>query len=241
MTARRSFSHTEGAELSVARINRLLRPLRNKCAILRKSLASATSRPSGSGAPITYGSSTSPSLETRVPPSLDVLRDPKLVISRAHQESRFLDDLARQIYAVTNAYRNVVQTALRNDVSESCPEVLSLTDICAASVGWNIQAEVARGLATLEESDEAEETALVDELYESVPARFRRCAASISSNRNGHRYFMPAGGPSLRTRHPSLSTPALVTPCSCSVFLAWRWPMVFSLNPRPFSAYSSLL
>ncbi|KAH9969268.1 hypothetical protein BGW80DRAFT_1461750 [Lactifluus volemus] len=170
MTARRSLSHTTSAELSVAKINRLLRPLRNKCAIL----ASATSRSSGSGAPIIYGSSTSPSLETRIPPSLDVLRDPKLVISRAHQESRFLDALARQIYAVTNAYRNVVETALRNDVSESCPGVLSLTDICAASVGWNIQAEVARGLDTLEEPDEAEETALVDELYESVPVRFRR-------------------------------------------------------------------
>ena len=175
MTARRSFQYTPCAELSIARINRLLRPLRNKCGIL----ATATSRPSGSVAPITYGSSASPSLETRVPPSLDVLRDPKLVISRAHQESRSLDALARQIYAVTNAYRNVVQAALPNDGSMSRPGVLALTDICAASVGRSIQAEVARCLATLEEPDEAEETALVDELYESVPGRFRRCVASL--------------------------------------------------------------
>ncbi|KAI0249582.1 hypothetical protein BJV78DRAFT_1283847 [Lactifluus subvellereus] len=170
MTARRSFHYTAGAELSITRINRLLRPLRNKCGIL----ASATSRPSGSAAPITYGCSSSPSLETRVPPSLDVLRDPRLVVSRAHQESRSLDALARQIYAVTNAYRNVVQAALPNDVSTSHRQVLALTDTCAALVGRNIQAEVARCLTTLEEPDEAEETALVDELYESVPTQFRR-------------------------------------------------------------------
>ena len=173
MTARPRFQYTESAELSITRINRLLRPLRNKCGIL----VSATSRSSGLVAPITYGSSLS--LETRVPPSLDVLRDPKLVVSRAHQESRSLDALARQIYAVTNAYRNVVQAALPNDVPTSRRQVLALTDICAASVGRNIQAEVARCVATLEEPDEAEETALVDELYESVPARFRRCAASF--------------------------------------------------------------
>src|SRR6201999_2485708 len=98
-------SHTTDVELSVSRVNRLLRPLRNKCAIL----ASATFRPSGSAAPITYGFSSLPLLEARAPPPLDVLHDPKHVISRAHQESRSLDALARQIYAVTNAYRNVVQ------------------------------------------------------------------------------------------------------------------------------------
>jgi hypothetical protein len=196
MTARRSSSYSAAAELSIARINRLLRPLRNKCAIL----ASATSRPSTSVAPITYASSSSPSLEARVPPSLDVLRDPKCVVSRAHQESRSLDALARQIYAVTNAYRNVVQAALPNEFSASCPKVLALTDICAASVGQDIQAEVVRGLAMLEEHDEAEETALVDKLYEFVPVRFRRCAASFYYIVTAS-HLMPVGGPSLHTRH----------------------------------------
>ncbi len=174
MTVKRRFSYTPDVELSVSRINRLLRPLRNKCAIL----ASATSRPSGSAAPITYGSSSSLSLEIRAPPPLDVLHDPKLVISRAHQESRSLDTLARQIYAVTNAYRNVVQAALSGGLDGSRRDVLALTDICAASIGRNTRGEVARYLDTFEgEPDEvdAEETALVDELYESVPARFRRC------------------------------------------------------------------
>ncbi|KAI0279909.1 hypothetical protein BGY98DRAFT_383693 [Russula aff. rugulosa BPL654] len=172
MTVRRKSSCTADVELSVSRINRLLRPFRNKCAIL----ASATSRPSGSTVPITYGSNSSLSLENRAPPPLDVLHDPKFVISRAHQESRSLDTLARQIYAVTNTYRNVVQAALSGRVDGTRRDVLALTDICAALIGRNIKGEVAGCLATLEgerDEDDAKETALVDELYESVPARFR--------------------------------------------------------------------
>ena len=179
MAVKRNSSYTVDVELSVSKINRLLRPLRNKCA----NLATATSRPSGTAVPITYGSSSSSSvLETRVPPPLDVLRDPKLVLSRVHQESRFSDSLARQIYAVTNAYRNVLQAALpggRGD-DDGCRrrDVMALTDICAASVGRNIRGEVALCLATLEgELDEARETAVVDEVYESVSVRFRRCVS----------------------------------------------------------------
>jgi hypothetical protein len=106
-----------------------------------------------------------------------VLHDPKLVVSRAHQESRSLDTQARQIYAVTNAYSNVVQAALSGALDGSRRGVLALTDICAASVGRDIKGEVAQCLAMLEgepDQDDAKETALVDELYESIPARFRR-------------------------------------------------------------------
>ena len=174
MTVRKKSLCAVDVELSVSRINRLLRPLRNKCAII----ASATSRPSGSTVPITYGSNSSLSLEIRAPPPLGVLHDPKFVISHAHQESRSLDARARQIYAVTNTYRNVVQAALSGRVDETRRDVLALTDICAASIGWNIKGEVAGCLATLEgepDEEDAKATALVDELYESVPARFRRC------------------------------------------------------------------
>ena len=174
MAVRKKSLCTTDVELSVSRINRLLRPLRNKCAIL----ASATSRPSSSAVPITYGSNSSLSLEIRAPPPLDVLHDPKLAILRAHQESRSLDTLARQIYAVTNTYRNVVQAALSGRVDGNRRGVLALADVCAALIGRNIKGEVAGCLAALQgEPDEvdAKETALVDELYESVPARFRRC------------------------------------------------------------------
>ncbi|KAH9957338.1 hypothetical protein BC827DRAFT_710872 [Russula dissimulans] len=169
MSARRGSSDAAGVELSVSRINRLLRPLRNKCAIL----ASTISRPSGSVVSITYGCGSLPLL-ARAPPPLDVLRDPKFIISHAHQESRSMDALARRICAVTNAYHNVVQTALQRGQDEERRNVLALTDICAASIGKNIRREVARCLATDEEEPvEIKETALVDELYESVPTRFR--------------------------------------------------------------------
>ena len=178
MTAKRSSLHIADVELSVTRINRLLRPLRNKCAVL----ASTTSRPSGSAAPITYASSSLSLLEARAPTPLDVLHDPKHIISRTHQESRSLDAQARQIYAVTNAYRNVVQAALPEAHDGSRRALLPLTDVCAASVGRSIRGEVARCLAAIEGGpDETQETALIDELYESVPVRFRRCVSCPSS------------------------------------------------------------
>jgi hypothetical protein len=160
------------AELSIPRINRLLRPLRNKCAILA---TCTTSSQSNSAAPvtITYGS-TSSNL-SRGPPFLDILRDPKLVISHALLESKSLDVLARQIYAVTDAYRNVVQAALTSDLDGSPRGVLSLADMCAATVGRHLQAEVVKGLAALDgEIDEALEMSLSGELYESVPMHYRR-------------------------------------------------------------------
>ena len=222
MTARRKSLHPAEVELSVSRINRLLRPLRNKCAIL----ASATSRPSGSAVPITYGSNSTLPLEIRAPPPpLDVLHDPKLVISRAHQESRSLDTLARQIYAITNTYRNVVQAALSGSVNGSRRDVLALTDICAASIGRHIKEEVAECLATLEgelDEDDAKETALVDELYESVPARFRRCVIPFRYIilKTVISYRRTSAGLSLHTRRPRSSTRAPATPCSCSAFSA---------------------
>jgi hypothetical protein len=218
MTAKRSSLHIADVELSVTRINRLLRPLRNKCAVL----ASTTSRPSGSAAPITYASSSLSLLEARAPTPLDVLHDPKHIISRTHQESRSLDAQARQIYAVTNAYRNVVQAALPEAHDGSRRALLPLTDVCAASVGRSIRGEVARCLAAIEGGpDETQETALIDELYESVPVRFRRCVSCPSVTRCTGSHLKPTAGLSLRMRHAKSSTPAPITRCSCSVFSEW--------------------
>ncbi|KAH9059006.1 hypothetical protein EDB87DRAFT_1810469 [Lactarius vividus] len=168
MASRRSFC----AEFSIPRINRLLRPLRNKCTILASCTASGQSS-SATPATVTYGSTSSKL--SRAPPSLDILRDPKLVISHAYLESKSLDALARQIYAVTCAYRNVVQAALTNSLDGSYCGMLSLADMCAATVGRTLQAEVVQGLAALgEETDEAVEMTLSGELYESVPMHCRR-------------------------------------------------------------------
>jgi hypothetical protein len=221
MVARRCFSL--GAELSIPRINRLLRPLRNKCAIL----ASCTTSSSAAPVTITYGST--PSKLSRAPPSLHILRDPKLVISHAHLESKSLDALARQIYAVTGAYRNVVQAAFTNGLDGSHRGVLSLTDMCAATVGRNLQAEVVQGLAALDgETDEAVEMAISGELYESVPMNCRRYAARLYVTAPyEHKHLVPADGLSSHMRHPWSSTPAQIIRCSCLVFLVLRCPMVF--------------
>ncbi|KAI9437459.1 hypothetical protein H4582DRAFT_1815640 [Lactarius indigo] len=168
MASRRSFC----AEFTIPRINRLLRPLRNKCAILASCTTSGQSSSTGP-ATVTYGSTSSKL--SRAPPSLGLLRDPKLVIPHAHLESKSLDALARQIYAVSDAYRNVVQAAFTNDLGGSYRGVLSLADMCAATVGRNLQAEVVQALAALDdETDEAVEMALSGGLYESVPMHCRR-------------------------------------------------------------------
>ncbi|KAF8267663.1 hypothetical protein EI94DRAFT_1283668 [Lactarius quietus] len=171
MAARRGSSLC--AEFSIPRINRLLRPLRNKCAILASGTTSSQSNSSATPVPITYGSTSSKL--SRAPPHLDILRDPKRVIFHAHLESRSLDALARQIYAVTDAYRNVVQAAFASDLDGSRCVVLSLADMCAATVGRNLQAEVAKSLAALDgEIDEDVEMTLSDELYDSVRVHYRR-------------------------------------------------------------------
>jgi hypothetical protein len=170
------------AEFSIPRINRLLRPLRNKCAILTSCTTSSQSS-STTPATITYGSTSSDL--SRGPPSLDILRDSKLVISHAHLESRSLDTVARQIYAVTDAYRNVVQAALTSDLDGSRRRVLSLADMCATTVGRHLQAEVVKGLAALDgEIDEGLEMSLSGELYESVPIHYRRYDASFRGGMN---------------------------------------------------------
>ena len=142
-----------------------------------------------------------------------------------------MDALARQIYAVTNAYRNVVQaTALASDgLDGSSRGVLSLADMCAATVGRNLQAQVARGLAALDgEIDEVVEMALSGEVYESVPMHYRRYGASYRLT-YGFKSFLSylPGGPSSHMRHLLSSTLAPIIRCSCLVSSAWRYPMIF--------------
>ena len=221
MAARRSC--LLGTEFSVPRINRLLRPLRNKCAILA---SCTTSGQSSSAAPVTITYGATPSMLSRAPPFLDIMRDPKFVISHAHLESKSLDALARQIYAVADAYRNVVQASFKDDSHRG---VLSLADMCAATVGRNLQAEVVQGLAALGgETDEAEAVgmAISGELYESVPMPYRRYDARLSVivPYEG-KHLNSADGLSSHMRHPWSLTPAQIIRRSCSAFLVLRCPM----------------
>lgn len=80
---------------------------------------------------------------------------------------------------IVTLYRRLFQ--LLAGLDGNCRVLLALTDICLVSCEQRIIGDVVRYLATLEEEpDEAEETAFVDGLYESVTTRFQRCASCCS-------------------------------------------------------------
>ena len=142
-------------------------------------------------------------------PFLDIMRDFKLVISHAHLESKSLDALACQIYAVANAYQNVVQASFKDDSHRG---VLSLADKCATMVGRNLQAEVVQGLAALGgETDEAEAVGMASsgELYKSVPMLYQMYDARLSIIVLYERkHLNSVDGLSLHMRHPWSLKPA---------------------------------
>ncbi|KAI0058693.1 hypothetical protein BV25DRAFT_1188227 [Artomyces pyxidatus] len=158
-------------DLTIPRINRLLRPLRNKCANLAAAKASAST----SATQITYGSR-GLTWTSRDTPPLCVLPDPKNLLIRAHSDRKTVDELtlSRQIYTVVDAFRNVLQAAFGNERTKFSPLVLDLTDLCAAVVGKTIREEVAQNISPDAEEEDDTEMAIIDELYESVPLRFRK-------------------------------------------------------------------
>lgn len=172
-------SSSSYSELSISRVNRILRPLRNKCALLASSTPSSSSRRSRGVNPITYASNSS-STQWQIDdhPPLYILQTPQHLVSRVHLDRHSLGnlDLSRKIYAVVDAFKNVLQASFgaeRDAEEKKC--FLSLTDICAAVVGENVQAEVE--WSAEEEDDNAvedAERAIVEDIYEAVPSRFRR-------------------------------------------------------------------
>ena len=103
---------------------------------------------------------------------------------------------------------------------DSHRRVLSLANMCAATVGGNLQAEVVQGLAVLGgETDEAE-------LYKSVLMLYRRCDARLSVIvLYEHKHLNSADGLFSNMRHPWSLTPAQIIHRSCSVFLVLCCPM----------------
>lgn len=183
------------SDLPVSRVNRILRPLRNKCALLA-STTSSSSRRSRAANPITY-SSNPPSSQWQADdhPPLAILQTPQHLVSRVHLDRHSLGnlDLSRKIYAVVDAFKNVLQASFGAERDEGEKKAfLSLTDICAAVVGENVQAEVEW---TAEDDDDEEdieedaERAIVDDIYEAVPSRFRRYAYHNVCHRQPYSYM----------------------------------------------------
>lgn len=172
-----------GSHLTTSRIARLFRPLRAKCLAFPAPLPSSqTTRKHH--APIKYGSSfkgasnsqpTNVSLRafslTPIPrperltqfdvPSPDALRD--------------LLALSRRIYDVRDAFNNLLQ-AVYGKWPEPPRRVPRLGAMCAAIVGRHIdgQTEDVSDEEGEDSEDEMTEMDVLDELYEAVPAHYRR-------------------------------------------------------------------
>lgn len=166
------------SDLSVTRINRLLRPLRNKCGQLASSTPSSSRRSRAN--PITYASnSAATQWQSDDHPPLLILQTPQHLVSRVHLDRHSLGnlDLSRKIYAVVDAFRNLLQASfgVERDKAEKS-SFLSLTDLCAAVVGEHVQAEIEWSAREKEEDDMEEdaEREIVEDIYESVPSQFRR-------------------------------------------------------------------
>lgn len=161
---------TDG-NLTISRINRLLRPLRNTCATLASfSLSTGASTATYSSRPERvdiFGNSTILPLE--------ILQPPENAVLRLNLDTKSLE-LSRKIYAVRDCFRNVVQ-AVAGPQTRKAPtgrgcRVLGLAAMCSIVVGQNMQPE------SDEEADEPVEEEemleLVNELYEAIPPPYRR-------------------------------------------------------------------
>jgi hypothetical protein len=163
------------SELTTSRINRLLRPLRVNCAQLAAHAASSAGSSSGGFATYSKTQAWRPSekgpLALVLPPNVLQARAP------AHIGGVRNAELARKIYALHSAFRNVVQAAF-GDVYGREPgtsRIQSLVSICATVVGENIQEEVDINIEPgVEAVEEEAKMGIVNEMYDLVPPRYRR-------------------------------------------------------------------
>lgn len=154
------------AHLTTSRVNRLLRPLRNKCNTLaafpRSAMASR----------VTYSKQSSNWDPDSRP--LTVLY-PSAGTKKLTVDGRSADEfeLSRRIHAVCNAFKNVAHVAYGQPCTERIP---SLAEMCSLVVGENMPA--ANSDSTLVDSgeDSTNQNLIldVDGIYEAVPPHCRR-------------------------------------------------------------------
>lgn len=155
-----------GAHLTTSRINRLLRPLRNKCNTLAALPKAATA------SRVTYSKQSNWDPDSRPPLTLLC---PSAGTKKLTLESRSADEfeLSRRIHAVCDAFKNVAQVAYGQPCTERIP---SLAAMCTLVVGENMVAAnsdstlVGSGENSTDESDVLD----TDSIYEAVPPHYRR-------------------------------------------------------------------
>src|ERR1700691_1315290 len=127
--------------LTTTRINRLLRPLRNKCNTLASvaKLSALT--------PTTYSSSQAWSSHDS--PPLTILQPPGNVGIRIHLDDDYMRtvELARRIYPVRDCFRNVVQVTFGTAGTNGSRGIPSLGEMCSMVIGATIQTEFDENVA----------------------------------------------------------------------------------------------
>ncbi|KAF8626822.1 hypothetical protein AX15_004655 [Amanita polypyramis BW_CC] len=139
--------------LSYSQVDRILRPLRNKC-----------------NAFATLALKSTPNL-----PPLSVLPPPDINAIRVHFDKHRVNtlELSRKIYAVRDCFRDVLVKILGRSASKNIGQttqarVLGLADLCAMTVGSTLHMESSQS------EEGAEDPAT--ELLESIPLQYRRKA-----------------------------------------------------------------
>lgn len=159
-----------GSHLTVSRINRLLRPLRNKCANLNNLSGQVHINP-----PRRPSSTSISTWDTESPP---LTTDGSTGFDKKYKSDRGIIladyELKRRIRAVCDAFRNVVYGAFGTPYTERIP---SLADMCSSVIGNNVPVTTTDLLGTDSEAESVDEDdiiAVADEIYESIPSHFRR-------------------------------------------------------------------
>ncbi|KAF8557982.1 hypothetical protein OG21DRAFT_79678 [Imleria badia] len=156
-----------GVHLTTSRVNRLLRPLRNKCNTLAALPKSATA------SRVTYSKQSS-NWDPDTRPPLIVLCPPagikKLTLDR---RSADVFELSRQIHAVCDAFKNIAHVAYGQPCKQRIP---SLAAMCTLVIGGNMPATNSDSTSVDSGEDSTDENELldVDGIYEAVPQHYRR-------------------------------------------------------------------
>jgi len=153
---------TSGAHLTTSRVNRLLRPLRNKCSSLA-ALPKTASRATYSKQPSNWDPDSRPPLTVLCPPAATK----KLTLDRRSADEF---ELSRRIYAVCDAFKNIAHVAYGRPCSQRIP---SLAAMCTLVIGGNMPAENSDSIDSSDDSTDEHDPLDVDGIYEAVPPHHR--------------------------------------------------------------------
>ncbi|KAF9071054.1 hypothetical protein BDP27DRAFT_1446544 [Rhodocollybia butyracea] len=148
------------SEFPTTRINRFLRPLRNRCA----SLASFVVRPTMPSA--TYAST---NVFTKSVPPLCIIPSPNSA-TRLDSPSY---ELSQKIYAVCHVFKDIVEKTEEiraQSEGKRLPRIPSLSMLCSLAIGTYADPEIEEDATRLEEEQSVH---MVEALYDGIPALYR--------------------------------------------------------------------